>query len=252
MLITTKQLLRGKPIKIEGVGTLISPTVGDIFDLSDNSNGVDKYSLYISILEISFDKLVKLIRLEQFYDIVNENYTLFDLLITSNKVRQILIECLSFFIAEKIRFDKENLCFEVVDGNTIIGQINSSNFEELRVNLLRLNCISSKIRKPLKFANKRAKEVYLQCQKGREEYEKTVAKSSSQKQSLENLVSYVATKSNCYDFFNVWNLTIYQFNELVVRLNLYNQLDTYTKRWATWGKDQFDFSSWYDNIEILK
>ena len=252
MLVTKKQLLRGKPIKVKGIGTLVPPTISDVFDLTDDYDGVDKYSLYISILEISFDKLVKLIGLERFYDIVNENYTLFDLLIVSNKVRQILLECLSFFIAEKIKFNDVKLCFDIIDDDKIIGHIDSNNFEELRVNLLRINCINSKVRKPLKFANKRAKEVYLECQKGRQEYEKAVAKNDSGKQSLENLVSFVATKSNRYDFFNVWNLTIYQFNELAMRLNLYNQLDTYTKRWATWGKDEFDFSAWYENIEILK
>jgi hypothetical protein len=116
-----------------------------------------------------------------------------------------------------------------------------------------MNCISSKELKPLKFKNKKAREIYEKCQQGRAELEKAKSQGKADsKYSLDNLVAYVATKSFAYNFENIWNLTIYQFQEVFHRLNLYNQMEAHTRRWSTWGKEPFDFSSWYHNMEILK
>ena len=42
MLVSCKQLLRGKSIKVKGIGTLVPPTLDSIFELSDNEENIDK------------------------------------------------------------------------------------------------------------------------------------------------------------------------------------------------------------------
>lgn len=261
-MITTQQLISGKPIKCIGLGTLVPPTIGKIFELSNECNLTnetkvqDKYLLYLNILRMNLQEFLKISGLEKFYEqIPQSELSLYDFLIIQDDMRKLLSECFSFFIAEKVSFNEERLCFDVInDNNELIGEINKDNFDAVRFNLLRLNCVSAKEIKPVKFRNKRAKEVYESCRKKRAEFEQTSTKNSSSdaKYDFENLVAYVATKSPNYNFFNIGGLTIYQFNMAFHKQNLYNQLDTNTKRWATWGKDNFDFSAWYENIEILK
>lgn len=257
-MISTQHLLRGKPIRIDGIGTLVSPTLDSIFDLSGDTDSQDKYLIYLNILRMNLQSFLKMSGLEHIYNEMSDEQkqqcSLYKLLIAEKQMRSILIECFSFFIAENIEFNQENLCFDVLsDENETVGVINEENFNSVRFNILRMNCISAQEMKPLKFKNEHARQIYEACQQGREEFEK--AKQTNKvdvKFSFENLVTYVATKSQTYNFENVWNLTIYQFQQEFQRLNLYNQLDTISKRWATWGKDKFDFSAWYENIEILK
>ena len=255
MLVSRKQLLRGKPVKVKGIGTLVPPTLGSIFELSDNEENIDKYNLFINILLIELPQFLEIAKLKSFYsqlpDEVQCQCSLFNLLLLKPDIRQTLFECLSFFIAEKIEYCDKEYCFKVIDnkGQTI-GVINNDNFESVRNNLLRLNCVNKKHEEKLKFKDEKARQVYLRCQKGREEFQKAKPQ-NDKKYNLINLVEYVATKSHSYNFFNIWDLTIYQFNVEFQRINFYNQVDTYTKRWSTWGEDKFDFSVWYENIEIL-
>ena len=256
-MISTQQLLSGKSIKFDGVGTFVPPTLGKIFSCAGDTHSNDKYILYLNTLQMTLKSFLKVANLSEYYDGLSETQkeqcTLYKFLISEETMRNVLLESFSFFIAEKVIFDEIKCEFHIVNDNNVIGCINEKNFDTVRFNILRMNCISAQEIRPLKFKSEKARRIYEQCQKGKQELEKAKAQSKTDdKYKLENLVAYVATKSFQYDMYNIWDLTIYQFQTILHRLNLYNQLDTYTKRWSTWGKDSFDFSTWYNNIEILK
>lgn len=256
-MISIQQLLSGKTIKLKDVGTLVPPTLGKIFDCVGETDISDKYLMYLNILRIDLKTFLKVSKLQAYYDgLTNKQkhqHTLYKFLITEKSLRDVLMECFSFFIAEEVIFDEIKYEFHIVENGQTIGKINEENFDLVRFNILRMNCISAQEIQPLKFKNEKARLVYEKSQKGKADLEKAKQQGGlDDKYKLENLVAYVATKSNSYNFSNIWGLTIYQFQEIFHRLNLYNQMDAYTSRWSTWGKESFDYSSWYSDIKILK
>ena len=54
-MISTSQLLSGKPVKFEGVGTLVPPTLERIFDCAGDTDTTDKYLIYLNILQMNMD-----------------------------------------------------------------------------------------------------------------------------------------------------------------------------------------------------
>ena len=256
-MISIPQLLSGKTIKLKNVGTLVPPTLGKIFDCIGDTDVSDRYLIYVNILRIDLKTFLKISKLQTYCDGLNNKqknrHTLYKFLITEKSLRDVLLECFSFFIAETVVFDEIKCEFHIVEDGQIMGKINEENFDLVRFNILRMNCISAQEIKPLKFKNEKARKIYEQSQKGKAKLEKAKQQNNlDDKYKLENLVAYVATKSSSYNFDNIWDLTIYQFQEIFHRLNLYNQMDAYTSRWSTWGKESFDYSSWYSDIKILK
>lgn len=259
-MISEAQLLRGKPIHLKTVGTIVPPTLDKIFD-SDNADEdpVENYLYYLAILQMTLDDFLDKAGLRDAFNSIpiaeRISYNIYDFLILEEHTREILQKSLSFFIAEKIQFNQNTSAFDVISDDRAIGLINKDNFEQVRTHILRVNCITFKPSLAPKFTSKKAQMIYEKCQAGRKQMDAAKSKhgtSNDMKYSLTNLVRYVGTRSQSYNLLNIWGLTVYQFYEEFHSMNLYTQLDAYTSKWSFWGKDKFDFSEYYSNIEFLK
>lgn len=84
-------------------------------------------------------------------------------------------------------------------------------------------------------------------QKGRAELRK--AKNQDGNIDLLNLISAVSARGCGYTLFDIWDLTVYQLYDQFARMNVNVQMDIYSSRWAAWGRDDFDVSLWFKNLQ---
>lgn len=210
------KLLRGKPLDI-GIGIIHPLTLDEIVEL-----GYSRYNHYLTLLTIDKSYLenqgvdIDLSEIKNF-DIIYEN-------------------CLHHKDFLKEYFDMLELFFKepvsIGDGFFYFGDINEiisgeskrviyrDNFDEIVELIKQLNNISS-MDTDLNPANAKAKEILEKRQKAREVLAKVKnADGDSEPLTLSDLVSILCANGNNINLSNVWDLTIYQFNNQFNRMKM--------------------------------
>ncbi|MEG2381209.1 MAG: hypothetical protein RSB38_05900, partial [Oscillospiraceae bacterium] len=217
--------------------------------------GYARYNSYINILAMDLEKYLQISNTSEAFDKLDEDTksrcNVFDFLINSPNTRDILFECLWFFTVEKLEFDYLNYGFNVLnDEGKIIGFIDKENYEDIQEWIMRLNYLMNQDIRPKKFRNSKAKEIFNKIAKGKKKALKT--KNKDDNMSLPNLICAVAAHHSSYNLNNIWSLTVYQLYDQFFRLNSKIHMDVISSRWAAYGKDDFDFSVWYRDINSNK
>lgn len=183
--------------------------------------GEKKYNEYLSILLFDISDLENIDNLKDVkispYDITMLNS------ITNEDFKNKVIEALSLFIKEEVRFyyDKEYTFFYI--GNFEDNRIITQNiYEKIKSVLRQQNCIPEEKDK-LKPANKTAEDFIQQMEDIKSKYKK-YTKQDDNKITLYDLVSAVVWKGNkSYD--EVFGYSIFQLYEALDRINI---VDNYT------------------------
>lgn len=170
MKIPQISLLSPNPIIIQGVGTLKSPVLNEIY--SSDIRNLSLYSLATHVLFGSKQDIIELGKnmgdnntynklIEPDIEITSK----FNLIINSVDLREALCEALALFFCNKIVFSPENKCFLVLsvidDKASIVGSINDDNYlfvEDLLKQLL--HCESEYSDNELKYSSDKAKELW--------------------------------------------------------------------------------------------
>ena len=242
------------PLEIEGVGHVRAPTVEEIAlckaSVTEESTlyGEEAYNYYLELLIINRAKL-----LERYASSLEESslqeldkLSLFTVLTLIPEVRDQLTESLNFFFEEEVVYDYEAGIYRLfVNYSDEVGQINEENFIEVKSLILK-RC---HIKPPKSTEGKRRSKRMIEFDKKIEAGRKKSRKWNDEQKSMElgNIVSKVAARSNAADINDVYTWTIYQLYEQFGEINYAIQIDTIMKRWSTWGKDDYDFSSWYQS-----
>lgn len=248
--IGTYDLISGRDIAYEGICTLRPPTLSSISDIT-----YSKYNDYLIILTMDLEKYLEVMQLQELFERFDEETkkecTVFDFLIARPDTRELLLEALWFFIAEKLAYDVKNTRFLIFNDNLKpIGYIDRSNYEDVKYGIMQINYLAMKEVRPKKYRNSKAKEIFEMISKGKKESSKN--KKADENMNLPNLISSVAAHHNSYNLNNIWSLTVYQLYDQFFRLNTKVQLDVVSTRWAAWGKEDFDFSVWYKDLNSKK
>lgn len=240
------------PLEIDGVGHVRCPTVEEVATCRAQPveevilYGEDAYNFYLEMFVITRGKL-----LERYVDLYEEEdlkemdkLSLFTVMILAQDTREQLTESLNFFFEEEVVFDYEAGVFRLFQNySEVVGEINDDNFIEVK-NLILKRC---HITPPKVTGGKRRSKRMIEFDKKVEEGRKKSRKWKNDQESMElgNIVSKVASRSNAADINDVYTWTIYQLYEQFGEINYAIQIDTILKRWSTWGKEDFDFTSWY-------
>lgn len=209
------KLLKGNPIKIDGVGSIYPVHMDDIVNVT-----VEKYNHYLNILCIESEDIKKIFN-------IADNMQTFEFIylycVQSVEYKDIVIEALQFFFKENISFD-ELYGFYVGDlkENRII---NLDNFEKIKFTIKKLNCLVSENEEKEKYnpVNERARKILEKLKKDKETREKLKQKESAENGdslNLFDLVSILAAYGNNLNLFNVWDLTFFQFNNQFNRMRI--------------------------------
>ena len=196
MKIPQISLLSPNPIIIQGVGTLRSPILNEIY-----SSDIRNLSLYSLATHVLFGSKQDIIELGKnmgenntYYKLIEPDIEItskFNLIINSVDLREALCEALALIFCNKIVFSPETKCFLVLsvidDKASIVGSINDDNYlfiEDLLKQLL--HCESEYSDNELKYSSDKAKELW---EKVSQAEEKEKADVNARDYELGNIVS---------------------------------------------------------------
>ena len=251
MKIPQISLLSPNPIIIQGVGTLRSPILNEIY-----SSDIRNLSLYSLATHILFGSKQDIIELGKnmgdnntYHKLIEPDIEItskFNLIINSVDLREAICEALALFFCNKIVFSPENKCFLVLsvidDKASIVGSINDDNYlfiEDLLKQLL--HCESEYSDNELKYSSDKAKELW---EKVSQAEEKEKADVNARDYEIGNIVSKLCVCGIGYTVKNIYDLTVYQ---------LYDQFSAYMQNrisqlsenaYAHNGGEDFDMNSW--------
>ena len=251
MKIPQISLLSPNPIIIQGVGTLRSPILNEIY-----SSDIRNLSLYSLATHILFGSKQDIIELGKnmgenntYHKLIEPDIEItskFTLIINSVDLREALCEALALFFCNKIVFSPENKCFLVLsvidDKASIVGSISDDNYlfiEDLLKQLL--HCESEYSDNELKYSSDKAKELW---EKVSQAEEKEKADVNARDYEIGNIVSKLCVCGIGYTVKNIYDLTVYQ---------LYDQFSAYMQNrisqlsenaYAHNGGEDFDMNSW--------
>lgn len=249
-MIDDMTLISGSNIPFCTGITVKQPTLRDICslstidDLGNYHGGYEQYGLYVNVFCLKMEDLLPKELLDIIPDDKASELSIFIALTTNESYRELLLRALSFFIVEDLAYDDDGICFHSVD-----GRIDEANFENLRRLILKVCRIENDdIIKP-KFNGAKGKNIFEKIQKGRQKMQQAKAKANDASYSLPNVVSALSAKHPSINLLNIWDLTIYQVYDQFNRTYVNAQTDIIGLRWAAWGKDNFDFSTWFKNYK---
>lgn len=237
LVVDYMTLISGIPFEYKGL-LIYPPTLGDIANIRYQT-----YESYLSIFFLSVMDIGSLLGVQN--ESIPPTTTALQLITYIPDLRDALLQSLSFFIREEILYSDEFGYYSIRDSG--IKYISIDDIREIRSIVLQLcNIQDTAETQPVKFKNEKARQIYEKIQKKKSEKQaRAFASKDALSMSLPNLISAVAACSPTYNYFNIWQMTVYQFYDQFARMNDNLQLQIFGHRWAAWGTDNFDFSVWY-------
>lgn len=233
-------LIAGSPIKCEKV-TIYPPRLDDIRDI-----GYDNYREFISLLLMDKEGYANLLRVKDVSML--DRWTTLQLITYTPPLRATLLRALSFFLHSDICYSEDTGYF--VDCSDSI-YLTLEEIGIYRKVILRLcNVEDTSDQSQVTYRNARAKKTYEKIQQCKAKKKKQQA--DDKNLELPNLIAAVAAFSSTYNLLNIWGLTVYQFYDQFTRLSGKIQLGIIGQKWAAWGTDSFDFSTWYKALSTTE
>jgi glutamyl/glutaminyl-tRNA synthetase len=206
------KLLAGLPLSIGSID-IFPLTLKEIAEMGDLE--YQKYMFYIisSIEDLDIEDTIK----EKLKDV-----SYWDLLTGNLYYNEDIGVCkaLSIFTKENYIFNKDKFIFE--SENNIID---NETFNKIVEYIKLQNCIKKNEKKDFTPANKKAESIKKKIMAGRK-----ALLEKQNKLTFTDIVSTVAAKCNGLNILNVWNLTIFQINNQLDRLQMVEEYDMAVKQ----------------------
>jgi hypothetical protein len=212
-LDTRLKLLAGLPLELEKDFFVYPLKLKEIIEL-----GYNKYIDYLRNLTLDMELLIKeypeLEKVSHFELLFNQ--IIFD---KTDKYEKLITDSISCFTKTSVIVDLNNFYF-VCDGHIL----NSDNFKKFSNLLILQNCLT-KEEDNFNPANERAKEIrekILQRKKKYGTHNKDI--------DFDDLVSSLSAEMNSINILNVWDLTMYQFENQFKRKRMIEEYEIWIKQ----------------------
>lgn len=249
IILDYSDLISPLPLELVNVGSIHSPTLREIWDISYFT-----YANYISHLNMDIEEFYKTYKKGiKLSDKKLLNTTKFDLVLENENFRNVILEALNFFFVETFYWNADFKAF-ISQGNADpqhIGIINQYNYTDVVSIILQKVHIKnddddidlSRVK------NKRAKRIYEKARIGRRKLNKTKAKSNLD-MTIPNIISSIVSRHKSLNWTNIWEITIYQLFDTFEKLQLDDQYEFFARQVSIWGdKDKsFKFGIWNTNL----
>lgn len=137
-----------------------------------------------------------------------------------DKYRVFIIDALEFFLQDEVRFIPKQGCF-CIGKDENISILFKDNFEKFKEILIQQNCVNKNQDDGMKMANSKAEEIRQKILKG-----KSKLKNKKNEVTFNDLISVLASNGeNGLNILNIWNLTIYQFQDQFARMQMIEDFD---------------------------
>lgn len=256
MIFEYFDLLSGEPVFVEGVGHLRSPHLKEIYPLS--GIGYTGYNLYRAFLSWDKEMLLKYDRLFQFRGVdklaeKEEVLSVFDMVTLLKPSRELCAEVMSFFMMEDLVWDEENRKFVATltddDGQHVSGEINRSNFEEVRGMMLQLNYVNlDKDTVVTKYSSEESKRLWEKAQQFLKQQAEKESGEDKPEYHLSNIVSKICASHPSYNLLNIGDLTIFQLYDTFFQFGYMRSIQLSERIFSNHGGDEFNFNDWLKPI----
>jgi hypothetical protein len=224
-LLNKDSLLSPLPVYINGLCQIYHLTLMDLYKITEQ-----QYNMYLSILCFDIDSLENKDEILK----INQDIKTFDLIvqncISDEMFKNNVINGLELFLREKVNFiinENENIVFFYIgelneDENIKNRIINRDNYELIKEALKLMNCLQ--VEHNYKKMGKKARELAEKQKKAREMIVK-IKGNSGDVLSFSDLISAFCSYSRNVNIMNVWDMTIYQFDNQFKRMQLLNDYE---------------------------
>lgn len=248
MNISYEDLLSGDYIKLDGVGHFRSPRLKEM----SPGGTIDwpVYNTFIYAIKANRDEL------SAFVPDSVQGDSLFSTIVNNDQLRELYRGVLDFFMLETVLYDAESTAFVTVevtqqeDENvnvSVVGVITEENLDDVRELVLRLNYVSLKETDiNMKFSSKAAEEAWLQIQKHQK---KATSDKSDSTHTIGNFISKLCAIHPSYNYFNVYELTIFQFYDAFFQSAYMKSFAFSEAIVSNHGSDSFDFNDWMKPVQ---
>lgn len=215
MHIDRSKLLAGKPISVGNICAVYPLTLSEIVDLGSD------YQAYLQWLCIGFDDLISGDEIQE------AGFNIFDVIVANcemdNEFLDLMTSALQTFLKEKIIFSSISKVFYVGD----MSQrrfIDEEVFSQIQDVLVQQNCIIQQKEERFNPANEGARRIAEQIERARSKINKT-KKNKDDDIDLSDIVSSFCARSRNTNILQVWDFTMYQFNNQFKRVQLGEDYD---------------------------
>lgn len=240
------------------IGTLRKPKLIDISELT-----FDKFDMFEIFLKMTPEKFYTKIEKEagkDFWDNLTDEQksemTMFNIILSNQKVRQTYTEIFNFFFIEPVIFKDEFFLLlntqvdeENITAEHIRGVIHKNTFQEILELIQQICCIYEKEDsvENIKFKNNLARELYEKMQKAQKKEKEE--KKANLDLTIPNIISSVSTKHPSLNYSNIWDITLFQLLDAFGHLQVNTVYEIDSVRVAVWGdeKKTFNAALWYKN-----
>jgi hypothetical protein len=220
-MIDELKLLKGSPIYVDNIA-VYPLTIGEITDL-----GLDKYNLYLNLININKDK----------FEIDDEEISNFDTICqfclhnidigVEKKFKELYFDALKTFLRNDINFVVDDDCTYFIVGDIsehcIISNIN---YEQIVEIIKHQNClIKINEEDECNPADEKARQLLERRKKVRELLAKAKNQNDDDPLTLADLVSILIANGNGVTPFNVWDMNFYMFNNQFNRMRMLEEYD---------------------------
>lgn len=215
MHIDRSKLLAGKPIMAGNVCSVYPLTLNEIVDLEND------YQIYLQWLCIDFDDLIS------GDDIQEAGFNIFDVIVANcemdNEFLDLMTSAFQTFLKEKVIFSSISKVFYVGDMSER-RFIDEEVFSQIQDILIQQNCIIQQKEERFNPANEGARRIAEQLERARSKINKT-KKNKNDDIDLSDIVSSFCARSRNTNILQVWDFTMYQFNNQFKRVQLGEDYD---------------------------
>lgn len=253
MTLDYSDLLSPRPLHFEGIGSIKSPTINEVWDITYYT-----YAIYVNHVSMSPENYYKTykkgIKVSPRKIL---NTTKFDLVLMDESFRNVITDALNFFFVEDFSWYPECEAFLTKkndsDGNLAgLGVINRNNYSKiLQIILQRVHITpdENEVDDLSKARNRHGKQIYATIHERRQKFNK-IKNAQNKDLTFGNILSSVVSRDKTLTWTNVGDITVFQLFDSYQRLQIDDQYTFLTMRVAAWGdKDKsFRLGAWGSNI----
>ncbi len=248
MLNLTKQdkqvkCLCGFPLYIDKIG--MKPiTIRKIVELGESKYN---FSLMLVIsLRSAFEMIAQDIDLNKLKEITD-----FELILILSSIHidfcNQISESIEYFIDYKVKFNKQNDCFDVYDNDEIIGNLNKENYEQF-VNIIKLQNYHDKLPESKPMSKKDA-ELLKKRDELREKVKKIKGQTDGEQLTYTDYISILLAKSAEMNVEKCLNMTVFAFFTYLERLAMIDSYDVGIQQLMAGAKpNQVNLKHWLSSL----
>lgn len=219
-MIDELKLLKGSPIYIDDIA-VYPLTIGEIADL-----GLDKYNLYLNLINIDKERI----------NILDEEINNFDIVCQfcfhnidigeMNNFKKLFLEAISLFLRNEINFIvNEQFAGFIVGDIENYHIINNTNYDRIIEVIKQQNCLVKNEEEDDNPADEKTRELLEKRKKVRQLLAKAKNNDDDIPLTLADLVSILIANGNGVTPFNVWDMNFYLFNNQFSRMKMLEEFN---------------------------